>query len=271
MPRISIITAAYEPRSQFLSETAASVARQTLPSGWDLEWIVQEDGPTPLLDRTLSSHPFVEYQSNHGQLGIAATRNLALSRATGALVQVLDHDDVLLPSALETLIAVFDGSDTVHWAVGQADDLMPDGTRHAYPPGLPFGVVPAGTANRWAVEHQGNWPVHCAGLMMRTATVRALGGWAGIPAEDDISLFAALAEITDGYFHQATTWLYRQHDQQTFRSAAWRARSSAGRRIALQRAAAIRLTGMRPLSTPLANSGNGDVGTIGPSKTPRVI
>lgn len=45
----------------------------------------------------------------------------------------------------------------------------------------------------------GNWPIHCAGLMMRTATLRALGGWAATPADDDLAMFAALSKVVDGY------------------------------------------------------------------------
>jgi hypothetical protein len=76
---------------------------------------------------------------------------------------------------------------------------------------LPFGRVSAGVANAWAARHGGNWSIHCADLMYRTASVRALGGWAGTPSDDDIVMFAALSEVTDGWFDEALTWLYRQH------------------------------------------------------------
>jgi ABC-type sugar transport system permease subunit len=34
-----------------------------------------------------------------------------------------------------------------NWAIGQADDLMPDGTRRPYPSPIPFGVMKAGQVN----------------------------------------------------------------------------------------------------------------------------
>lgn len=242
--RISIITAAYAPLSDYLPETIRGVLSQELPEGWELEWLIQEDGSEPRLADLVADLPGVSYAANHAQTGIAATRNLALARATGELVQVLDHDDVLLPGALARLIPHFDDS-SIHWAVGQADDLLPDGTRRPYESALPFGVIEPGVVNTWAMEHGGNWPIHCAGLLMRTHLVRAFGGWGGAPVDDDVIMFSALSECVAGYNDPATTWLYRIHDRQTHRSATWRERSADGRRIALQRVEAIRATGLR--------------------------
>lgn len=113
-----------------------------------------------------------------------ANPELALSRATGDLIQVLDQDDVLLPSALASLIPLFDGT-PIHWAVGQADDLMPDGRRIEWESALPYGTIAAGTVNAWAEAHEANWPIHCAGLMLRTTALRAVGGWIGLPADEE--------------------------------------------------------------------------------------
>lgn len=101
----------------------------------------------------------------------------------------------------------------IHWAVGAADDLMEDGKRKPWDSALPFGVIPAGTVNRWAKQHEGNWPVHCAGLMIRTASLRAIDGWAGTPVDDDIVMFSALSELSDGWNEETVTWPYRQHEK----------------------------------------------------------
>lgn len=249
MSRLSIITAAYAPAARYLAQTIASVRDQVLPPGWRLEWLVQEDGTRPDLAGWFHDVPQARYEAHGARLGLAATRNLALSRATGELVQVLDHDDVLLPGALATVGAAFSAaarpSAMIHWAVGQADDLLPDGTRRPYPAALPYGLVPAGAVNDWAAAHEGRCPIHCAGLMMRTESLRAVGGWSGIPVDDDLAMFAALSELTAGVNVAAATWLYRLHPYQTHRTAAWRAHGATGRRIASQRAAAIRYTGLR--------------------------
>lgn len=243
MPTLSIITAAYAPGAAYLRETIAGVEQQELPAGWELEWVVQEDGAAPCLAHEFANVEFVSYEANGVQLGAAAARNLALSRASGDLIQVLDSDDVLLPGALAKLIPVFDDN-RIHWAVGQADDLMPDGSRVPWDSALDYGTVPAGNVNRWAESHGGNWPIHCAGLMLRALSLRAIGGWVGLPGDEDIAMFAALSEIADGCNVDTVTWLYRQHPQQITRSGTTRHLSKDCRRLALQRAKAVRLTGL---------------------------
>lgn len=243
MPKISVLTATHAAGAGFILETAASIHGQVLPHGWDIEWVVQEDGASPGLSEAFSDMDglTVRYEASGVQLGPGATRNLALSRVTGDLIQVLDHDDLLLPGALASLIPKFE-EHPILWAVSAADDLLEDGVRKSWDSALPFGIVPRGVVNDWAAEHGGNWPVHCAGLMMRTDAVRALGGWSTTPVDEDIILFSAVSEMGDGWNGAEITWLYRQHPGQTTRASTWSDLTSAGRRIALQRARAIRNT-----------------------------
>ncbi|MEV0271152.1 glycosyltransferase [Hamadaea sp. NPDC050747] len=244
MPLISVLSTTHIAGATYLEDALESVAAQRLPPGWELEWVIQDDGPeSELRDRLTAKYDWVRYEANGARLGIAATRNFALARVRGQLVQNLDHDDLLLPGALD-LVQRFDDH-RIHWAIGQADDLMPDGSRKSFPPALPFGRIPAGTVNAWADEHGGNWPIHCAGLMMRTASLRAVGGYAGTPADDDVVMFAALSEAADGWWDEQFTWLYRQHAGQTIRDPNWARWGETGRRIALQRANAVRHAGMQ--------------------------
>jgi len=246
MPLISIVTAAYVPTAAaagYFRETAASVAALELPDGWEAEWIVQEDGDRPHLGGVLRRFPFAKHEPNGRQYGTAITRNLALARASGVLVQALDADDLLLPGALTTVIPRFT-EHRIHWAIGQADDLMPDGERRAYPSRIPFGLMKAGQVNAWAAEAGGNWEIHCAAIMVRTASLRALGGWTAIPGDDELATFAALSEVTDGWYDSALTWLYRHHPGQLHRTPGAQERSETGRRICLQRARAAAAAGL---------------------------
>jgi glycosyltransferase involved in cell wall biosynthesis len=140
MPLISVITAVYEPVAEYLREAAASVAAQRLPAGWEIEWLVQEDGDRPIA-RDLAAG--ARYEANNARLGTATTRNIALTRARGQLVAVLDYDDVLLPDGLATLIKDFDYHPGIGWAVGQADDLIDD-RRVPFALRYPCGIVSAG-------------------------------------------------------------------------------------------------------------------------------
>ena len=262
---ISVLTPVHKAGASSLVETLKSVEAQSLPSGWTLEWLVQEDGPESELASIGTSYSWIKYAANGAKLGIAGTRNLGLNRARGELLQVLDADDLLLPGALETLIPAF-ADPTIHWALGQADDLLPDGSRKSFPPyeGVPFGRVPAGAVNTWALEHHGSWPLHCAGLMMRTASTRAVGGWGGLPTDDGFSImFTGLSGIADGHFEESITWLYRQHPNQTVRSAHHRTWTEDGRRMALQRAVAVRNLGLR--LGPAASNDNSHTVSIAPS------
>ncbi|WP_433467076.1 glycosyltransferase family 2 protein [Spirillospora sp. CA-128828] len=210
MPLISIITAVREPMAGHLRQAADGVAAQRLPDGWELEWLVQEDGETPTA-RDLC--PGALYEANGAQLGTGTTRNFALSRARGELVAVLDHDDVLLPDGLATLIPAFTEHPGIGWAIGQADDLI-DGHRVPYPLAYPCGRVPAGTIGR-LYEETGLCQAACAGLVAPTELIRAFGGWGALPRAQDVALFIALSELLDGYQEPAVTWLYRKHPGQS--------------------------------------------------------
>jgi glycosyltransferase involved in cell wall biosynthesis len=251
---VSVLTAAHAGRAELLVAAGDSVALQRLPAGWELEWVVQEDGAEPELAGVAST---ARYQANQARLGIAVTRNLALARVSGELVHVLDSDDVLLPGALGTALAAFQRYPQIHWVAAQADDLMPDGSRIPYPLAFPAGPVAPGALNVFTEEH-GEPPVSCAGLTMRTATVRALGGWAANPCSEDVALLAAVAELTPGYITPEVTWLIRQHDGRTTRGARWPHLCRESVAMVRQRIAALRelgqATSVRPASSTVLGS-----------------
>jgi glycosyltransferase involved in cell wall biosynthesis len=241
MPLISVITAVHEPVAEYLREAANSVAAQRLPAGWELEWLVQEDGDTPTA-REFAAGAF--YEANGAGLGTATTRNLALTRARGQFVAVLDYDDVLLPHGLATLIAAFDDHPGIGWAVGQADDLI-DGHRVPFVLRYPCGVVPAGQVGKM-YEQTGLCQVACAGLVMPTDVVRAFGGWGALPRAQDVALLIALSEVYDGYQDPAITWLYRKHPGQTTHPAKSDTWGKQQDRFIRQRLEAVRSGALAP-------------------------
>src|SRR5690348_5453472 len=153
MGLVSVITAAHGDRAGVLAEAGESLAKQDLPAGWALEWVVQEDGAAPGLSAVVDGFPFGRYGAHEEQLGIAMTRNLALARAGGELLHVLDSDDLLLPGAIGLAIEVFERYPELHWVAAQADDLLPDGTRVPYRLRFPVGYTAAGALNEFTVEH----------------------------------------------------------------------------------------------------------------------
>jgi glycosyltransferase involved in cell wall biosynthesis len=244
MPLLSILTAVHAGRKDLLAEAGASLADQKLPAGWQVEWIVQEDGPEPHLAPMVEKFTFAHHEAHRESLGIATTRNLALTRASGELLYSLDSDDLLLPGALSVAIDAFDTYPQIHWVSAQADDLMPDFMRVPFPPLIPPGYVESGAVSAF-VEANDMVPIACPGLMLCTATARALGGWAANPRWEDTALFVAIAELTPGYITPEVTWLYRQHDDQTTRQTMWPTLKTELWAMIRQRIDALRAVGLR--------------------------
>lgn len=249
MPIISVLTPAQKSRSELLVDAGHSVSQQQLPPSWTLEWLVQEDGDDPALGDAISIFPFASYEANGRQLGEGPTRNLALNRARGELVHVLDCDDLLLPDALLTAIEIFTRHPEIHWVAGRADDLLEDGSRVPVPLSVPPGFIGPGALS--ATMCQGSipqWPVHTAGLTIRRSTVHALGGWGSYPCGADVCLFSALSELTPGYLPATVTWLYRKHPGQVTASRDWKDLTPT---IVRKRIEAIRELGLSLSATPI--------------------
>ena len=146
MPLLSVLTAVHAGAATFLAEAGASALDQELPDGWDLEWIVQEDGALSdaVRDALPDDDDRVKHAANGEHLGTATTRNFGLARLQGRYVQNLDADDLLLPGALTRIVTSIEEHDGLHWAFGQADDLMPDGRRVSFEPWIPpYGRMPS--------------------------------------------------------------------------------------------------------------------------------
>lgn len=220
MPLVSVLTAARADRAALLPATGESLAAQVLPAGWELEWIIEEDGPEPALAQVAAGFPAASHRALRTGMGVASTRNLALSRARGELVHVLDSDDLLVPTGLATVITAFERHPDIGWVAGQADNLLPDGSRVAFDPISPTGRVEAGAVSDYVLAH-GRGPFHPAGLTVRTDLARAVGGWAALPRAEDMALVVAVAEVAAGYHTEDVTWLYRQHPGQMTRADDW--------------------------------------------------
>lgn len=93
---ISVIIPCYNGE-RFLSEAIESVLEQSLPAQ---EIIVVDDGSTDATKQVAMRYPQVRYIYQVKQ-GVSAARNLGLRMSQGKYIVFLDHDDRLLPSALE--------------------------------------------------------------------------------------------------------------------------------------------------------------------------
>lgn len=187
MPRVSVLTAVHDPERAHLAACLASVRNQTID---DWEHVLVDDGSTqPWVAELLSdaaSDPRVRVITSPGNRGIVAASSEALTVATGELVALLDHDDVLEPDALAATAAAFDGDAgrDVDVAYSDHDMIRPDG-RYVTPSYKPD----------WSPERlrSQNYVTHL--LVARRALVEEVGGFRdGYDGAQDHDLTLRLGE-----------------------------------------------------------------------------
>ncbi|MCQ4084519.1 glycosyltransferase family 2 protein [Streptomyces sp. RB6PN25] len=206
---ISVITAVHAPGAHYLPDAYTSLADQHLPDGWDWQWVVQEDGETDAVAPYVPDDARVSF--GQGRPGRAAmARTMALSRAEGEFVKVLDADDMLTPGALMRDLGALTGHPDVGWATSRALDLMPDGSTVGFDQDPPQGVIRRGTVLEHWASHDYRAPVHPATLFVRRDLLLALGGWMALPASEDTGLLLALNAVSRGWFTAQTGLLYRK-------------------------------------------------------------
>lgn len=101
-PKISILTPVFNPDQSSLISAIESVLAQTYEN-WQL--CLADDGSTkPYVSKTLQTYARrdrrVRVAFSKVNKGISAASNLALSKATGEFIALMDHDDELAPFAL---------------------------------------------------------------------------------------------------------------------------------------------------------------------------
>ncbi len=219
--RITVVTAVHAPSARFLPEAYRSLCEQRLPDGWDWQWLIQEDGDGrdggAGAGGTVRAHvpddPRVSFRRGRaGGPGVA--RTIALARAEGSYVKVLDADDQLTPGALARDLAALEGRPDLGWATSRALDLLPDGSTAGFPGDPEEGPIERGTVLGHWTANGFRAQVHPATLFVRRELLLALGGWMALPASEDTGLLLALDAVSRGWFSAAAGLLYRKWEGQ---------------------------------------------------------
>lgn len=209
---VSVVVPTYGHRD-LVGETLASLRAQAYPR---VEVIVVNDGSpddTAAVLRPLAAAGHIRYveQANTGQGG---ARNHGLRLARGEFVAFVDDDDLLLPHALARGVAALRAEPAAVLAYAGYEELRAGGeVRTVRPEPYPSGDVLAAFRLR-------NWLVSPGQAVMRTASVRAVGGFdTGIWGSDDWDLYVRLART--GHFHYlgGVALRYRLHAQNASRRA----------------------------------------------------
>ena len=186
-PRFSILTAVHDPDPLHLEACLASVDAQSLD---DWEHVVVDDASTdPAVGRVLAVHAGRHRHLLHREVngGIVAASGDALAAATGEIVVLLDHDDVLEPDALARITSAIDAARdpaAVDLVYTDHDLVGRDGQ-----------VICPVHKPSFSLERlrNHNWITHL--VAVRRAAVEAVGGFRrGLDGAQDHDLLLRIAE-----------------------------------------------------------------------------
>jgi glycosyltransferase involved in cell wall biosynthesis len=213
VPKVSAVIATHN-RADYVLEAVESVLAQVYE---DVELIVVDDGST---DGTLERlAPFADrlrvvVQEHSGR---AVARNTGLREAQGEYVSFLDSDDRWLPDKLARLVPVLDDHPGVALVHGQVDVIDTSGNKLAQMTAEQRRAFSKLHSRR--ISYAG-YALHClcftSATVMRTETMRAVGGYDPAIAMEDLDLYLRLALDYELLFVDGPPVAeYRLHDTQT--------------------------------------------------------
>ncbi|WP_405166143.1 glycosyltransferase [Nocardia sp. NBC_01499] len=216
--RVEVVTAVHAEYARYLPSAWRSLRAQTHP---DWTWLVQVDGDAAavraaLIECGAADDPRTRLAFNGTREGPAVTRNVALGRATATLIQNLDADDELEPTALAVLTTALRQHPTAGFTVGLAGDLLNSGELMDVP--LPFeaGLLARGAVvDAWVTDPDHyRLPVHPAGVLWHRDLLLATGGWAAMRGMEDTGLLMSASALAPCVALDTRTLRYRRHRNQ---------------------------------------------------------
>jgi glycosyltransferase involved in cell wall biosynthesis len=180
-PPVAVVIPVWDSYVRFLPEAVASVREQ----GVQAEIVVVDNASAEPLPGLADVHIVRSIE----RLPTGAARNLGLQSVTAPLVVFLDADDLMLPGTLATLTAgLRDGDAAFAMAIVDGDT----GGRHRAPRRVAYALASVPRLFALANTVWSLLPTQGA-TIMRTADVRAAGGYGERSQGEDWALGAALA------------------------------------------------------------------------------
>lgn len=221
---ISVITPTHNTPPETLARTYASLKNQTHT---DWEWVVWDDSTNDGVWQQLwgfcsdERYRIRPYRAMTYNGSIGAVKRNGFMVATGDILVELDHDDELLPNALERIQQEFDSDPEIGFVYSDWCEILPDGGSGRYPEGWAFGygsdywsdehgcwVMSSPPINRITLNHIVSAPNHVRAW--RATVYRWLNGHNPLRGvADDYDLVVATMLNTE-YSH-IPELLYRQH------------------------------------------------------------
>ena len=186
LPHFSVLTVVRDPRLEDLSAAIESVRAQTFR---DWELILVNDGlPSlavgALLAEAAAGDARIMVIEPAANVGMAASSNDALGAARGQFLALLDHDDVLVPHALERVHAVLAESPEADYVYSDEDKIDAEGE-----------LYDEFRKPDWSPERLRGQMYTCHLSVLRASLVREVGGFrAGYDGSQDHDLVLRVTE-----------------------------------------------------------------------------
>jgi len=189
----SIVTPVYNPPLDVLDATIQSVVDQTFRR-WELV-LVDDCSPDPgvreLLRKRAAEEPRIKVVERETNGHIVAASNDGIAVATGEFIALLDHDDLLLPHALERNAAMIRKHQDVDYLYSDEDKI--DDTGRLYD---------AFRKPVWSPERLRGQMYTCHFSVVRTSVVREIGGFReGYDGSQDHDLILRVGEVARRVVH----------------------------------------------------------------------
>jgi glycosyltransferase involved in cell wall biosynthesis len=206
-PKVTVVIAAYNAE-RFIGQTLDSVFAQTLH---EVELIVVDDGSTDdtaAILRTINDRRLSVLRQPNG--GVSAARNAGLALARAPYIFFLDADDVLVPDALQRMVAALDENPDRVACFAHHIRIAEDGAELSRRTDLPLKMFPATETLRNLVAK--NFIV-CGAICIRTEAARRVRGFnPELKWGEDWEFWCRLAVLADFVaMPNDIVLMYRQH------------------------------------------------------------
>lgn len=204
MPEISVLLPVYNTRPAYLRACIDSILKQTFA---DFELLIINDAsPDESVEKIILSYadPRLIYEKNHKNLGISATRNKLLQKASGKYLAVMDHDDISLQERFEKQKVFLDTHPQIG-VVSTAFREIPKNKAHLPP--LESAEIKENLMM--------NCPVLHPAAMIRKSILKDIFYEADFSPAEDYRLWCRLLPLTEFANLPDILFLYRKHRQNT--------------------------------------------------------
>jgi glycosyltransferase involved in cell wall biosynthesis len=207
-PLVSVVVTCYNS-TRYLAEALTSVLQQTYTR---IEIIVVDDGSTDSTSAIAQYYPVTYiYQSNQG---VSSARNTGLCHSQGKYILFLDHDDRLLPEAIEIGVRLLEQHPECAMAVGEHRHIAADGAV------LGCSSKYAVGRNYYLMLLKHNFiETPCSVLHRRSALPKTGVFDKSVNGAEDYELYLRIARHSEFLVHGTTVSEYRLHDSSLSRDA----------------------------------------------------